>query len=238
MRTIKKIFALLLVIAISFISSFPIYAETFHSDYDQVYSQIRKITYTINSSSIQEYAIFELNGEEVEWTRVIENSGYFSVIIRSSSESNAIQGFCNYEEIRRIAESYVNVSKSLSRAPLRGKEISGSNLKHIRLGTTSSTLTHSDIERIGGVVQGSIALLTYLAGAGFNAITAQILANIVWTNLTSDFPQKIVYQSTSYEVRFISDNNYYIHCYHLTAKAYENGSLKQTVKDYTQAIGG
>ena len=32
--------------------------------------------------------------------------------------------------------------------------------------------------------------------------------------------------------------NYYIHCYHMTAKAYENGSVKQTVHDYTQAIGG
>ena len=32
--------------------------------------------------------------------------------------------------------------------------------------------------------------------------------------------------------------NYYIHCYHMTAKAYENGSVKQPVHDYTQAIGG
>lgn len=32
--------------------------------------------------------------------------------------------------------------------------------------------------------------------------------------------------------------NYYIHCYHITAKAYESGSVKQTVHDYTQAIGG
>ena len=130
----------------------------------------------------------------------------------------------------------MNVYKDV--APLRGTEVSGSNLKHMKLGTTTSTLTHSDIERLGGLVQGSVALVTYLASAGFSATVAGILVNIAWTNLTSDFPDKVVYQSTAYEVRFISDNNYYIHCYHMTAKAYESGSIKQTVNDYTQAIGG
>ncbi|HCS66670.1 MAG TPA: hypothetical protein DIW34_00090 [Oribacterium sp.] len=236
MKKYKKFLSLLLIIAISLMSSFPIYAEESHSDYKKVQSQIKRITYTINASTIHEYALFEFHGKEIEWNRIIEPSGHFSAVIQSSSERSTTQGSCNYEEVKNIAEAYMNVYKDV--APLRGTEVSGSNLKHMKLGTTTSTLTHSDIERLGGLVQGSVALVTYLASAGFSATVAGILANIAWTNLTSDFPDKVVYQSTAYEVRFISDNNYYIHCYHMTAKAYESGSIKQTVNDYTQAIGG
>lgn len=236
MKKYKKFLSLLLIIAISLMSSFPIYAEESHSDYKKVQSQIKRITYTINASTIHEYALFEFHGKEIEWNRIIEPSGHFSAVIQSSSERSTTQGSCNYEEVKNIAEAYMNVYKDV--APLRGTEVSGSNLKHMKLGTTTSTLTHSDIERLGGLVQGSVALVTYLASAGFSATVAGILANIAWTNLTSDFPDKVVYQSTAYEVRFISDNNYYIHCYHMTAKAFESGSIKQTVNDYTQAIGG
>lgn len=236
MKKSNKFLSLLLIIAISLLSSFPIYAEESHSDYQQVHSQIKRISYTINASTIHEYALFEFHGKEIEWNRIIEPNGHFSVVIQSSSEYSTTQGFCNYAEIKNIAEAYIKSYTDIS--PLRGTEVSGSNLKHLKLGTTTSTLTHSDIERLGGLVQGSVALVTYLAGAGFSATVAGILANIAWTNLTSDFPEKVIYQSTAYEVRFISDNNYYIHCYHMTAKAYENGSIKQTVQDYTQAIGG
>lgn len=237
MKKSNKFLSLLLIIAISLLSSFPIHAEEPHSDYQQVHSPIKSISYTINASTIHEYALFEFNGKEIEWNRIIEPNGHFSAVIKSSSECHTTQGLCNYEEIKSIAEAYIKAYTDIS--PLRGSEVSGSNLKHLKLGTTTSTLTHSDIVKVGGLVQGSASLLVaYFASAGFGATVAGTLATLAWTNLTSDFPEKVIYQSTAYEVRFISDNNYYIHCYHITAKAYENGSVKETVHDYTQAIGG
>lgn len=231
-KFIKRAVAMITTVMMFMAMCFSSYAEgSNHNECELTKSPIRRIAYEVSDTSVTEKATMYIQGEKINWVKVVQADGSFHVDITSDKNSTSADGVCNYQEILNQANSY-------GQGMLRGKDITNKNLKHVYLGTTNSTLTKSDLEEFGGLLGGATDVLASLAGAGMSSAVAAALANIAWTKLTSDYPDKVVYKSMAYEVRYKSDNNYYIHCYHVTARAYENGRVKQTEKNYVQSIGG
>lgn len=213
-------------------SDVPISVATFNEALSSI-----KITYSKDESTIIETTTFiDIDGEDVTIFRTINPDGTGRLITYkgSSQTETSLQGQ-DYTVFKKITEAEPIAQ---TRSGTVGKDITGSQYKHVKLGTVSTTFNNSTIDQIkvngvAFIISTIIGVLNTPAG-----ITAG-LASYLYSTVLALSPAKMVISQDSYEVRFSYDNQYYIHCYHQTCRSYDaSGKNIDTTTYYYQAIGG
>lgn len=119
-----------------------------------------------------------------------------------------------------------------------GKEISGSQYKHLYIGSNSITINDYQLPGVFEVCTAEIIdiIVKKMNKQTQNAVKiAEIIVGIANTKTLG----KVEISESTYEIRFTYDDEYYIHCHHDVVKSYDNGGhLVDTTREYYQAIGG
>lgn len=235
-KKILAVFCALLIFSLTPLSALASESSLSALSFNNALSSIN-VTYSKDGNTIIETTtLIDTDGEAATISRTINPDGTGRLITHkgnSQTETN-LQGQ-DYTAFEKIADAKPIVQ---TRSGTVGKDITGSQYKHVKLGSTSSTINNSTIDQIK--VNGVTFLVSTLIGLlNTPAGVAAGLASYIYSSILSLSPAKMVISQTSYEVRFTYDNEYYIHCYHQTCKSYDaSGKLIDTTTYYNQAIGG
>ena len=174
-------------------------------------------------------------------------------MIRPSSDLrnkyNEISEFCNqYQEPVFITkngtgdyESFYNlyrIQNVPSIVPF-GSEITGSQFKHVYVGNAGTTqISVAVLEGYKDVATLASIILPFInqPAAAVSSLAVFILDKMTSGLATGCDTVKI--SADTYEVHFVADNSYYIHCYHQTVSECKGNTVLRSETDYYQAIGG
>lgn len=115
----------------------------------------------------------------------------------------------------------------------RGKEITGSQYKHVYIASTEKTYYKSDMDvwKTFADVYADISVDM----VNIPSIVLSGFVKVIVNKTIDNTPEKLVVKTSAYEVWHTYDNSYYIHCYHMDCNSVNPTS---SYKDYSQAIGG
>ncbi len=196
------------------------------------------------STIIEKSSLIDVDGEKATLYRTINVDGSGKLVTKKGNDS-----FCytlsnqNYNQFLSLvknknANSKIDSQSLKTKKSNTGKDITGSQYKHVLLGKITRTVDNSTVTQIksNGV---ALALSIVVGLLNPPMGIASGIASYIYSSIMALGPYKIKITQSSYEVRFSYDDGYYTHCYHEKIKSYN--SSNKVIKNetcYYQVIGG
>ena len=226
----KKVLCVIIAFIMAMVNTCGVFASEQHGEKASIVCRLNYV-FDENTQNIIESGIIVIGDEKINIETIVRKNGDSKLTI---SEGN----FCEVKNIQLDYDLYTKLYRESRTFKLQGCNISKKNFKHLKLGTTSFTIDSSDFSKMSSaanafsVIVGKIKHPLASSAAGIASTVSAV------TGMMSIGADKIVVKSTSNEVRFKSDNNYYTHCYHDIIKSYKNGKCTSTKRTYYQSNGG
>lgn len=188
---------------------------------------------SINDNIVTENAVFYIDGQTVQLTRVTQPSGKTLVKTTTENENYTNYGTINYDELLKRIENEKNTSV-LPNKLMRADTAHSSNCYHTVIAENTATVTRAEGARSAAAIAGILA--SYFTANP--AIIAKVAKAAHDKIRKSDIGYVEIEEQVN-EVYFKADNIYYTHCYHDKIKCYD--AFGHYVSSYTQrhqAVGG
>lgn len=199
------------------------------------------VTYAVNDGEVVENATFaDVDGSSAYISQTIRSDGTGTLLIRKGGKEETI-ALVNQDYDLFMELASMNSNHGIqTRGTQIGKEITGSQYKHIYIGSSSYTVNNDSVTQIAaGGASTAAGIIASIAGASIPTTILIAAGGFLWTVISACSPYKVQVSQTVYEVHFTYDDGYYIHCYHQVLKSYDSGNhLIDTTKAYQQSIGG
>ena len=203
---LKKIISLSLSLFLSLFAIFPLQSTSIKAN--DISKDDQASSYSFQGESIKETISFDLHGENVYVTRIINKDNTYTMTINDINGTTIKTGTTDYDMFYDITEYYIlnGEAPNNQRADIHGK-----NFYHVYVDEFGpETYLHNKFVNIS-TVSGAISLVASALNwpaAGLIGVGSFILGII------DESPAKMVIASTTNEVFFSYDNIYYTHCYH------------------------
>lgn len=236
----KKYVSIILATVMMFTAPSSVLADTTVVQTEKIVNSVAnslQVNYKLEGNTVIEITSFtDVDNEHVEMWRSVEKDGS-GILIYTKADESLTTALSNQDY--HLFASLVNAPMtSQTRGADIGKDISGSQYKHVSISSNTATLNNSALSQIiqGGIGTGASIIISLINAP---AEIATSIASFLYNSILASSPSKVTVAQSVYEVLFTYDNVYYTHCYHEIIKSYDSGGhLIDTTKMYKQIIGG
>lgn len=247
-KILNRVLTLLLAFALSFNAEMITLAdeidekcsdESAHENEVPYFADMKSQYYMENDNVIEVVEYTDTDNVYTTIKRTIFPDGTGNIILEKNGK----------EEVYKLTDLdyelfylWANRTSSMSRGSTVGKDLTGSQYKHVKISSTKQTFNKTTLAKYAAKSSAAIAVQLVSEMGGIPTTVAALLAAEMLDIILDESPDRMIISQTMYEVLFSYDSVYYTHCYHEIMKSYNkvNGEYKliDTTKMYKQAVGG